>query len=385
MNSMIDVKLIAHTNVDPLDLASHAARTCYTAEPPEIGKRIDVENMLFKTGHHTTLQHFYFTFQINGIAIGDVKFGVHLVSPFYNSDERSGRYAAKMFTDPDINQIKRYILELWPEIQVNIDQVIAFVTNGIEIYKQYISAAADIATKFIKEERPFVHEEFISNNAKKFAQEQLRNFISLIFPTGEDITMNLVAITALYESAWSPALRLITQKMAQLITAKFPELQFMFDQSKQRKNDWEIIIPESKMAGIKFKPSWKLIEMRNLEDFIQPSYEMQHPTDKLHFTPELMINNIGEIRAEVEVSSATFGQDQRHRTIRRTMPQFTGNFYVPPIIKELGLEKLAQKYMKSWLELAPKLPRTLAMDIAPYGAMVCYQKAGSINAISHEQ
>ena len=64
MSDIIKVKKIAGTDLEPTLLASHAARTCYTAEVPEIGETIDVENRLFKTGHHTTLEHqrcFWFT------------------------------------------------------------------------------------------------------------------------------------------------------------------------------------------------------------------------------------------------------------------------------------------------------------------------------------
>ena len=88
---MIKVQLVAHTNANPLELTSHAALICYQAEMPEVGKILDVENRLFKVGHHTTLQHFFFTFAIEGIAVGDITFGMHLASPFYNSDQPSGR------------------------------------------------------------------------------------------------------------------------------------------------------------------------------------------------------------------------------------------------------------------------------------------------------
>ena len=56
MTDTIKVKQIAETNIDPTTLASHAARTCYAADVPELGDKIDVENRLFRTGHHTTLE-----------------------------------------------------------------------------------------------------------------------------------------------------------------------------------------------------------------------------------------------------------------------------------------------------------------------------------------
>ena len=78
----VKVKLIAVTGVNPLELASHAALKCYQAEDPEWGKVIDVESRLFNVSHHTTLQHFFFTFSVEGISVGDITFGLHLTIRF---------------------------------------------------------------------------------------------------------------------------------------------------------------------------------------------------------------------------------------------------------------------------------------------------------------
>jgi hypothetical protein len=67
------------------------------------------------------------------------------------------------------------------------------------------------------------------------------------------------------------------------------------------------------------------------------------------------------------------------------MPRFTGNFYVPPIIAELKLEEKAKQLMRTWLILSKDIPKSLATVIAPYGAMVSYEKVGSFNALAHEQ
>ena len=92
-DKMIKVELIDWKIRKPLKKASHAALSCYQSEMPDIKtvKIIDVDGRLFKPGHHTTLQHTDFTFVIDGIAVGDVTLGLHLVSPFYNSDQRSGQ------------------------------------------------------------------------------------------------------------------------------------------------------------------------------------------------------------------------------------------------------------------------------------------------------
>jgi hypothetical protein len=55
------------------------------------------------------------------------------------------------------------------------------------------------------------------------------------------------------------------------------------------------------------------------------------------------------------------------------------------VVKALGLGEEAKKLMRQWVVLGKKLPKTLAMVIAPYGAMVSYEKMGDFNAVAHEQ
>lgn len=89
---MIDIKLLAKTDVDLLTLASYMAVICYQDTMLELGKRMDTEGKLFKKGHHKPFQHYYMTFATEGIAVGDITFGMHLARPFYNTDQRSGRF-----------------------------------------------------------------------------------------------------------------------------------------------------------------------------------------------------------------------------------------------------------------------------------------------------
>lgn len=382
---MIKIELISHSNIAPLDLASHAAKVCYQAEPPEMGKNIDVENRLFKTGHHTTLQHFFLTFLAEGIAVGDITFGMHLTSPFYNSDQRSGRYCAKMFLEPNFLEIENYIKAYWPEVGgTELAETMDYIKSGVGIYHENIEKASELAKKFLKEERPFINDKSLEMNAPKIAQEQMRVFIPVIFPTGFDITINLTALAAMYKAAWTPVMKAVTGEMAKIVIEKFPELEFMFNEKDRRGNEWAIEL-SSQDNKIKNKPELKLLNISGEENFIAPKLNDTHPVDLLHFLPETMDNQTGEIGTEVEISLATMGQDQRHRTIRRSQPRFTGNFYLPPILKELNLEKKAEMQLTLWKNLYNKLPKTLSMILAPYGAMVKYKKYGSLNAIAHEQ
>ena len=61
--SPITVKKIASTDKDPITLASHAARTCYSATVPEMGDIMNVEDP-HRAGHNTIFEHNYYTFHI---------------------------------------------------------------------------------------------------------------------------------------------------------------------------------------------------------------------------------------------------------------------------------------------------------------------------------
>lgn len=386
---MIKIELLAKTDVDPIVIASHAALVCYQDTMPELGKRMDTEGKLFKKSHHTPFQHHSITFTTEGIAVGDITFGMHLVNPFYNSDQRSGRFCAKMFLNPNYEEIENYIKEFWPDISNSaLVLTMDYVKTGVGIYHSNIAAATEIAGNFIAEERPFASDK-IRSNIPKFAQEQMRMFIPVIFPTAFDFTINDTALVAMYESAWMPVMRYVTGEMSRLFVEKYPETAFMFDKNRRRKSDWAITAKNAQCLGVRYKPVFDLmsldVDVFRTETFCLPDKSIMHPVDRLHFTPEMMENSIDGIKAKIEISTATMGQDQRHRTMRRGIPKFTGNFYIPPILKELKLEEKAIKIMNQWLEVSKVVPDTLAMILAPYGAMVSYTKSGSFNAIAHEQ
>lgn len=377
---MIKVSLIAKTSELPNNLISHAAKTCYTSKVPEMGNVMDVENNLFKTGHHTTLQHNYFTFNIEGLSVSSTIFGLHLTNPFYNTDQRSGRFS-KMYAKPDFEEIKTYILKYWTGCDINT--VMSFIQKGTEIYQNNIEKATQIAIEFIKEERPFANDEYLTMNAPKIAQEQLRMFISTIAPTALDFTLNLSAITALWRSAWSPEMREITNQIRELVLAEYPDLSYMFNEEFRRTDNWSPkmnfenpkVLKEPRLLGFDIELSKDI----NLKSIAKDSVDIRY------FTPENMNNTISFIKSKIEVSLATMGQDQRHRTIKRGIPELNGNFYLPPILETLGLEKEAQEYLNEYAKLIKNIDKNLALAIAPYGIMSTYSKCGDLNAVIHEQ
>jgi hypothetical protein len=249
-----------------------------------------VENRLFKVGHHTTVQHSSFTFSIEGIAVGDITLGMHLVSPFYNSDQRSGRYCAKMFVEPDFGKIENYISTLWPETSTSLRrETLKYIRKSVELYQGNIVRAAAVAKNFLKAERPYTNEKYLEQNAPKIAQEQMRMFIPVIFPTAVGITVNLSALVAMYESAWTPAMKYVTDQMVKELLKKFPELKFMFDSNRRRHDEWAMKMPPISSVSLKYKPSLKLLDIIGEDKFKLPNPDLMHPVDKLHFSPEMMV------------------------------------------------------------------------------------------------
>ena len=381
---MIKIELKAFTNQEPTNLISHAAKTCYTSTLPEMGQTIDVKSNLFNTGHHTTLQHSFFTFAIDGLSVNSVTFGLHLAAPFYNTDQRSGRFS-KMYKEPNFEDMEEYIKHLWKDVTTKqIENIISWIKMGTDIYHNNIEKATELAAEEIKKERPHANEKYISRNAPKFAQEQLRNFITTLSPTGFDYTINLSALTALYRSAWSPEMKFAVNKMVKEVLNKYPDLEYMFEEDSKLDKTW---VPEisSEKISLKEKPELKLIkEKSHLPDEINFTTG-KDAVDLAYFRPENMDYNTEQITTNVKTSIATFGQDQRHRTVKRSAPKITGEFYMPPLVKKLGLEKDAISFMDKYFELKKDIPATLHTALLPYGAMVEYQKSADLNSLKHEQ
>lgn len=388
---IITVTPIAETNVPPTILGKHAARTCYSADVPELDADVNekntsfVKNTLFNTGHHTTLEHNYFTFNIEGIPVSSLVFGLHLTAPFYDTDQRSGRFS-KMYENANTNEIKRMLETYYPNVSPhNIDQACSWIAQGLNLYADNNARITELARDAIHRERPKANDEYVEKQAPKLAQEQLRMFISMIAPTALDWTADLVTIAALYRTAWTPFMRDTMDKIANGITEKHPDISYIFDVERNN-NDWNPKFPKD-YAGVKTKPGFELLDYKyNDKAFV--SDNSRDMVDTLQFRPETMNNSMGYVHSRIHVDAgATMGQDQRHRSIRRSEPVFTGFFYLPPLLNAAGLKDSADKFMRDYYNILsnPMVPRGMMMSIAPYGAMVQYEKRADLNALMHEQ
>lgn len=385
---MSEVKLtkIAETNVDPTTLSSHAARMCYTADTPKLGDTIDVENRLFKTGHHSTLEHNYWTFMIENIPVSSVVFGLHLTAPFYDTDQRSGRFS-KMYDNPDMADIKNTLETYYPFVPDRyINQACTFIDKGLNVYADNKDRVIELARNQIHFERPCASEKYIESNAPKLAQEQLRMFVSMIAPTALDWTVDLATICAFYRTAWTPFMRDVMDKIAKQIKTEHPDIAYMFDENMRNTEYWSPKFAPCYM-GAKTRPEFRLLDYK-YDDKLFKENKSRDTVDTLQFSPEYMDNSLMYVRSCIHMDAgATMGQDQRHRSIKRSKPVFTGYFYLPPLLDKAGLKPVATTWMRDFYKMVnnPKFSRSMATSIAPYGAMVQYDKHADLNALIHEQ
>lgn len=381
---MISVELV-NWSIRPLvEMASEAGLTCYSPERPEDGKLINVEKRLFNPGHHTTFQHLYYTFFVEGVAVGDITFGLHLSHPFYNSSQRSGRFCAEMFSRPNMSEIENYLTRFWPSLAGVMGSVSAYASCALSTYSENMPRATELAAAKIRKERPKATEKYIATNAPKIAQEQMRCFVPVVFPTALEFTMDFTAIASFYRVAWTPSLRFVVGEMVRLIVERWPEASFAFKEAGADRESWLLA---NNSVCVKNTPTCRVQQPENPDYslFVPPTANEVGPLDLLHFAPWLMSNRLYEVRDEAELSVATMGQDQRHRTIERGQPTFTNAFYLPPIPRELGLEVEANLLMQGWLNrMRDGRFRPIGHLLAPYGAMVRYGRSANLAAAIHE-
>ncbi len=98
-----------------------------------------------------------------------------------------------------------------------------------------------------------------------------------------------------------------------------------------------------------------------------------------------MDNSINNVETMAEMSATIMGHDQRHRSIKRGLMDFTGRFYVAPLMKQAGLEDIAKEYIGEFIELGKTLSPELLTTIVPYGAMFKFKKLSPLNGLIHEQ
>lgn len=381
---MIEVKLISTPSRSAESLAQHAARTCYESELPGPGmrKRPAVKDQLFDKGHHTTLEHGNYTFSVEGCAIGDITFGFHYTTPYYNSDQRSGRYTTDMFNPVGLSRIGDYLREVYPEVShAESRQVLNYVGRGINLFHVYMPEAIKAVAEAIRDERPKASEKYIKNSAKKFAQEQIRSSIPVIFPTAFYYSINIVTLASLYRAPWKPGMRIVLQKMVDLVLANNPRIAYMFE--GMGTTDQYIVHDGVTLTGCRYSPQSEVIRVDESCGNPPPREDI-HPIDLLPVKPEYLSLKTDILETSERMSVATMGQDQRHRSVNRGNAFFTGEVYVPPIARAIGMEEGLIDISREWYDLRECLDPALHENLAPYGAVIRYTKSSNFAAAIHD-
>lgn len=374
-----------------------AAATC---TQPNIDKisfvapKINVYDSLFKTGHHTTMQHkdHYLSYFIDNIPVSLVTFGLHLNHPFYNTSQRSGRYCTAMFSSNDTSVIEKYTHTFIDKhcrnksLEFHSD-IMRWMMRGINYYSANIDKITELVKDAIRDERPF-YKGNLDLQAKRIAQEQLRCVLSTINPTGLVYTLNFTALLAFYKVAWNNPLRSLLSEMV----SKLPKGEF---------SNWtDNITQDNNFTPTVWLENPHIIDkvgVVSLTDNAHPKIQLEqnlcyHQSyhkgviDTLFFDPNH--NSICEhnttVKVEVEVPVSTFGQDQRHRTIKRGNPIITGNFYIPTIVKLLeDSTDFCNSLIMEFNRLYLKYGTDDLINFIPYGATVKYIKEADSRAYSH--
>lgn len=377
--------------------AQLSAATCYQPTFDDAynkSENIDVHGTLFKAIHHTTMQHqsHYATFKIDNIPISLVTFGLHMGHPFYNSSQRSGRYCKTMFeSNSRFDQYVRTFVERHTSI-ANPDVLINWLHRGLNFFNENLDDAAQVALNALQRERPF-YKQNAEVQALRIAQDQLRCVLSTIAPTGLIHTVNITSLFALYLSAWNtPMKSLLQQMLDEFSESDFGE--FVKDIPDQEIEYTPTFNCMEERTQLVYDPSVRVLnsmeECRNIRSIIEKLYNDKQnklPIDTLLFNPKF--NPISELsnrnlRVLTTVPVVTFGQDQRHRTIKRSNPTVTGEFYVPPIVAGLPkAQAFCQQHMDEYFEMVKLFSPKDMIHFIPYGAMVRYVKEADPRAYLH--
>lgn len=381
-----------------LQSAQLAGATCYQANVEaacNAAKKINAEKVLFKSGHHTTFQHpeHMLKFYLDNIPVSLVTFGLHMTHPFYNTSQRSGRYCMDMFTKKSRSQLEEYV-ENFLKVLTNIHEnfhpaVIGWVFDGIDFFNENIDAVTELAKVALLKERPNYKGD-IDNQARRIAQDQLRCVISTIVPTGLQHTINLTTLYAMNLVAWNYPLKVLFQNMHyELLRRNFPNLIKDINYTGKEftpefENYGDVMIATEVGITVGEEPNDDLINQ------ITDTYLSKENLRSLNILPFSPLTNTvscyGERRvsATVEIPVITYGQDQRHRTIKRSNPTIINKFYLPPLLRQLsGAAEFCKQYTERYFELCTILSKADMLHFVPYGVMVRYTKTADVNAYLH--
>jgi flavin-dependent thymidylate synthase len=313
----------------PTEIYAGSARSCYskTLVKPEKVKNWDKKNALLKdllsSGHHTTMQHVLFSFEIEGISRFLIWKLFHSHA-HYNSDQASQRYA---IVSPNINN---YFI---PK-NINKNKATELFSK---IYDNYIKLTNMLEEIYKKDENPVVRK-----LANKKAMEMARYILPQSTKTHLYHSINL--ITALRYIAGINLLEECDEE-AELFKSKLKEKLLEIDE------DFAILIEEAEnFKGEYVEPDFsyfpEIKKDKNINVFdLNSKYGL--PTNK-NYAQSININSLfyptesmNSFLVRARLSLSADAQNQRHRSsigLRKNLFSYyhenKKNIYTPNIIKE---------------------------------------------------
>ena len=320
----MNINLISGPDKNPLDIVVGSARTCYSKNlktPEEISswdKKIELAVDLFKSGHHTTLQHVNFVFSFEVVSRLSIWRFFH-AHRHYNSDQISQRYAA-------IDKENFYLPK-------NIPNYNSLLEMHSTLIKNYTSLVDILECEYKKSSNPVEVE-----IANKKAMENARYVLPQSIYANMYHTVNLSTLLRYYAVSHAQNLEggseiaEIINEMVMAVLDKYPELHDLFKAVK--------FIDNIEQTDKKWFEAFKGDALVNISSVIPgfqgdfKYYSDSSASYNLFALPESM----GTFTFKMNLSLSADAQNQRHRTSIGMRPELKNE-----IVKILTIEKFIEK------------------------------------------
>jgi flavin-dependent thymidylate synthase len=306
---------------NPIDVAVSSARTCYSAKgliKPEDSKdwkrREKLVLDLFKSGHHTTLQHTHITMLISGMSRHLIWRLLHSHN-FYSSEQVSQRYAKMKLENVYIPENANS--ERWQE----------FYTEKFDEYQQL----SEILEKYFKENLP----KFQRKSANKKAMEIAR----YVLPQGVTATLyhsvNILSILRYISVSKSlPEASTEAMRFGEILKSKLIEIDPVFKELIKLAEKENAVFPNNDIA--KYRKLKKVFDViGDLSFKLSENYSgVLRNSQMLHDS-----GMIGGLSTYSKISLSADAQNQRHRRSLAVRPKLVKDFekisYYPPILNDI--------------------------------------------------
>lgn len=337
----------------PSNIAVGSARTCYSSrlieshENEDWDRKNDLMIDLFKSGHHTTLQHSVFNFEISGISRMLIWKLLHSHS-FYNSDQVSQRYA---------------------KIKPENDNFYYPSSMNKELIQEYYQKSFDAYEK-IKELLIPVYEQSSNKVERKIASKKAMENARYVLPQAVKANLyhSINLTTALRYIASANILdeceeeaKELSKILQEKLLEEDPSYKILIDKVLKSIDKNHYIAPEVDLN------EFPCIDQGYIKIFdTTPSYGLKNTNC---YSQELMLHTVihpnemmGGFTSRIKLSLSADAQNQRHRTSPGVRPNLSKyykenienrdkNYYIPTVFFQC---EEAMKVYREFLDYSEK-------------------------------